>query len=79
MQKSLIVRYYSKLPLSLKGRKKASQEWLERQLKDPYVEKARTTNYRCRSAFKLMQINQKHKILHPGDTVIDLGCAPGTI
>jgi len=46
MNKSLNIRFYSKLPLSLKGRKKASQEWLIRQFKDPYVEKARMENYR---------------------------------
>ncbi|CAG9806238.1 unnamed protein product [Chironomus riparius] len=78
MNQSLIARFYSKLPLSLKGRKKASQEWLIRQFKDPYVEKAKIENYRCRSSFKLIEMNQKYKLLNPGETVIDIGCAPGS-
>ncbi|KAH8273134.1 hypothetical protein KR018_006231 [Drosophila ironensis] len=65
-------------PRNLKGRGKSSQEWLTRQLADPYVEKARMMNYRCRSAFKLMEIDDKYGILRPGDTVLDCGAAPGS-
>ncbi|KAG5679555.1 hypothetical protein PVAND_009115 [Polypedilum vanderplanki] len=80
MQKQilLILRNYSKIPYTLKGRKKASQEWLVRQFKDPYVEKAKKENFRCRSSFKLLEINEKHKILTYGCTVLDIGCAPGS-
>lgn len=66
------------LTLKLKGRSKSSQEWLSRQFSDPYVEKARMLNYRCRSAFKLLEIDDKFKILMPGDVVIDCGAAPGS-
>ncbi|XP_072748279.1 rRNA methyltransferase 2, mitochondrial isoform X2 [Anoplolepis gracilipes] len=47
-------------------------------MRDPYVEKAKQENYRCRSAFKLLQINEKYQILTPGLTVIDCGAAPGS-
>lgn len=59
-------------------RLKSSQEWLSRQRVDPYVEKAKIYNYRCRSAFKLLEINNKTNILKPGMSVIDLGAAPGS-
>lgn len=52
--------------------------WLTRQMRDPYVEKAKQEHYRCRSAFKLLEINKKYKILTPGLTVIDCGAAPGS-
>ncbi|KAJ6639728.1 rRNA methyltransferase 2, mitochondrial [Pseudolycoriella hygida] len=66
------------VPKNLKGRGKSSQEWLTRQLSDPFVEKAKMMNYRCRSAFKLVEINEKHGILKPGFTVIDCGASPGS-
>ncbi|XP_046959899.1 rRNA methyltransferase 2, mitochondrial [Vanessa cardui] len=59
-------------------RLKSSQQWLSRQNADPYVEKAKICNYRCRSAFKLLEMNEKAKILFPGQTVIDLGACPGS-
>ncbi|EFN64935.1 Putative ribosomal RNA methyltransferase CG11447 [Camponotus floridanus] len=65
-------------PRNLKGKKHSSQLWLMRQIRDPYVEKAKQENYRCRSAFKLLQINEKYKIFCPGLTVIDCGAAPGS-
>jgi 23S rRNA (uridine2552-2'-O)-methyltransferase len=49
-----------------------------RQLCDPYVEKAKQENYRCRSAFKLLEVNERFKIFSPGQTVIDCGAAPGS-
>lgn len=60
-----------------KGRKISSTSWLKRQLNDPYVAKAQMEGYRCRAAYKLIEINEKIDILKPGMTVIDLGCAPG--
>ncbi|XP_034176386.1 mitochondrial rRNA methyltransferase 2 [Osmia lignaria lignaria] len=63
---------------NLKGKKHSSQLWLTRQLKDPYVEKSKKESYRCRSAFKLLEINERFKILKPGQTVIDCGAAPGS-
>ncbi|XP_014610953.1 PREDICTED: rRNA methyltransferase 2, mitochondrial [Polistes canadensis] len=65
-------------PTNLKGKKHSSQLWLERQLRDPYVEKAKQENYRCRSAFKLIEINERKKIFNFGDTVIDCGASPGS-
>ncbi|CAB3379510.1 Hypothetical predicted protein [Cloeon dipterum] len=59
-------------------RKKSSHEWLQRQLHDPYVKWARVEQYRCRSAFKLLEIDDKHKILSPGMNVVDCGAAPGS-
>ncbi|GCC27613.1 rRNA methyltransferase 2, mitochondrial isoform X1 [Chiloscyllium punctatum] len=55
----------------------AEQRWLSRQLRDPYVKSARQQNFRCRSAFKLLEIDEKHNILKPGNSVIDCGAAPG--
>jgi 23S rRNA U2552 (ribose-2'-O)-methylase RlmE/FtsJ len=52
--------------------------WVRRQVADPYVAKARENNYRSRAAFKLIEINERHRIIHPGDCVIDLGAAPGS-
>jgi len=66
------------VPSNLKGKSKGSQEWLTRQLNDPYVLKARTENYRARSAYKLIEIDDKHKILRPGQVVIDCGASPGS-
>ncbi|KAI9581228.1 rRNA methyltransferase 2, mitochondrial isoform X2 [Glossina fuscipes] len=66
------------IPSNLKGKSKSSQEWLLRQLADPYVEKARMMNYRCRSAFKLLEIDDKYKIISPGNIIIDCGAAPGS-
>lgn len=60
-----------------KGRTTASTKWLNRQLNDPYVQKAQMDGYRGRAAYKLLEINEKLDILHPGQTVIDLGAAPG--
>jgi 23S rRNA (uridine2552-2'-O)-methyltransferase len=60
-----------------KGRSKASQRWLERQLNDPYVRAAREGGLRSRSAFKLMELDDKHHLLRRGARVLDLGAAPG--
>jgi 23S rRNA (uridine2552-2'-O)-methyltransferase len=60
-----------------KGRKIASTRWLQRQLNDPYVEEAKRQGYRSRAAFKLAEIDDKHRLLKPGKIVIDLGAAPG--
>src|ERR1700746_446431 len=60
-----------------KGRKLASTRWLTRQLNDPYVEEAKRRGYRSRAAFKLSEIDDKHHLLRPGMSVVDLGAAPG--
>src|SRR3954463_3507349 len=58
-------------------RKLSSKLWLERQLNDPYVAKAKRDGYRSRAAYKLLEIDDKHHFLKPGATVVDLGAAPG--
>ena len=55
----------------------SSTRWLQRQLNDPYVAKARAAGYRSRAAFKLAQMDEKFGLLKPGMRVVDLGCAPG--
>ena len=60
-----------------KGRTASSQRWLRRQLNDPYVQEAQRLGYRSRSAFKLLQLDEKFKFLYKGQRVVDLGAAPG--
>jgi 23S rRNA (uridine2552-2'-O)-methyltransferase len=60
-----------------KGRTVSQKIWLERQLNDPYVHEAKKLGYRSRSAFKLIEIDDKYEILKPGYRVVDLGAAPG--
>ncbi|QQR35510.1 RlmE family RNA methyltransferase [Devosia oryziradicis] len=62
---------------SAKGRKVSSTKWLERQLNDPYVARARAEGYRSRAAFKIKEMDEKHKLFHKGTRVVDLGAAPG--
>jgi 23S rRNA (uridine2552-2'-O)-methyltransferase len=56
---------------------KSSKEWLRRHVTDHYVKQARKQGYRSRAAFKLLEISNKESILRPGQTVLDLGAAPG--
>jgi 23S rRNA (uridine2552-2'-O)-methyltransferase len=60
-----------------KGRKLSSTLWLERQLNDPYVIRAKKEGFRGRAAFKIMELDDKYGFLKPGARVVDLGCAPG--
>ena len=60
-----------------KGRKLSSTLWLERQLNDPYVTKAKREGYRGRAAYKIMELDDKYGFFKPGARVVDLGCAPG--
>ena len=62
---------------SAKGRRLSSTRWLERQLNDPYVQKAQKDGYRGRAAYKILELNEKYRFLIPGARVVDLGCAPG--
>jgi 23S rRNA (uridine2552-2'-O)-methyltransferase len=55
----------------------SSQKWLERQLNDPYVARAKREGYRSRAAYKLLEIDEKYKVLKPGQKIVDLGAAPG--
>ena len=58
-------------------RSSSSARWLQRQLNDPYVVEAQRLGYRSRAAFKLIQIDDKYRLLAPGRRVVDLGAAPG--
>ncbi|HVY41390.1 MAG TPA: RlmE family RNA methyltransferase [Hyphomicrobiaceae bacterium] len=60
-----------------RGRSTSSQRWLERQLNDPYVAAAKREGWRSRAAFKLIEIDDRHRLLKPGARVVDLGAAPG--
>jgi 23S rRNA (uridine2552-2'-O)-methyltransferase len=60
-----------------KGRSLSSKRWLERQLNDPYVARARREGLRGRAAYKLIEIDDKHRLLKSGARVVDLGAAPG--
>ncbi len=61
-----------------KGKLKASsRRWIERHINDPYVQRARLEGYRSRAAYKLLEIDAKHRILEGAGRIIDLGAAPG--
>lgn len=60
-----------------KGRKLSSTLWLERQLNDPYVQRAKADGYRGRAAYKIIELDDKYHFLKPGARVVDLGHAPG--
>ncbi|KAK2116568.1 2' O-ribose methyltransferase [Saguinus oedipus] len=60
-----------------KNRTGAEHLWLTRHLRDPFVKAAKVESYRCRSAFKLLEMNERHQILRPGLQVLDCGAAPG--
>jgi 23S rRNA (uridine2552-2'-O)-methyltransferase len=60
-----------------KGRKASSTRWLERQLNDSYVQRAKAENYRSRAAYKLLELDEKFGLLKGVKAVVDLGIAPG--
>lgn len=60
-----------------KKMKASSRRWLERHINDPYVQRSKHEGYRSRAAFKLLEIDEKHKILKGAKRIIDLGAAPG--
>lgn len=60
-----------------RGLKESSRRWLERHLNDPYVQRSKADGYRSRAAYKLIEIDDRYKLLKPGSRVLDLGAAPG--
>lgn len=60
-----------------KGRKTSSTRWLQRQLNDPYVKKAKAEGYRSRAAYKLLELDERFGLLKGATRVVDLGIAPG--
>ncbi|MFZ0220046.1 MAG: 23S rRNA (uridine(2552)-2'-O)-methyltransferase RlmE [Candidatus Aquirickettsiella sp.] len=59
------------------SRSKSSQRWLKQHFNDPYVKRAQKEGLRSRSAYKLLEIQEKTKLIKPGMNIIDLGAAPG--
>ncbi|WP_344800580.1 23S rRNA (uridine(2552)-2'-O)-methyltransferase RlmE [Litoribacillus peritrichatus] len=59
------------------ARSKTSKKWMNEHVNDPYVKKAQLDGYRSRASYKLIEINEKDKIIRPGNVVMDLGSAPG--
>ncbi|MCJ0973888.1 23S rRNA (uridine(2552)-2'-O)-methyltransferase RlmE [Pseudomonas sp. PS1] len=59
------------------ARSKTSQRWLKEHFDDPYVKMAQRDGYRSRASYKLLEIQEKDRLLRPGMTVVDLGAAPG--
>jgi len=59
------------------ARSKTSAGWLKEHFDDPYVLKAKQDGYRSRASYKLLELNEKDRLFHPGMTVVDLGAAPG--
>ncbi|GLQ32579.1 23S rRNA (uridine(2552)-2'-O)-methyltransferase RlmE [Litoribrevibacter albus] len=59
------------------ARSKTSQKWLDEHVNDPYVKRAQVDGYRSRASYKLIEINEKDKLIRPGMIVMDLGSAPG--
>ena len=57
--------------------KKVNKAWLNQHVNDPYVKAAQKDGYRARAAYKLKEIDEQLGLIRPGDTVVDLGCAPG--
>lgn len=66
----------SRQPINLK--KTSSRQWLLRQMNDKFVKLAKIDDWRCRSAYKLLEINEKYAILKHGMRVLDCGAAPGS-
>ena len=60
-----------------RGRKLSSTLWLQRQLNDPYVQRAKAEGYASRAAYKLIEMDDRYDLLKPGMRVVDLGAAPG--
>ena len=60
-----------------RGRKASSNRWLERQLNDPYVRRAKADGYRSRAAYKLVELDEKYALVRKARHIIDLGIAPG--
>ena len=59
------------------ARTKSSSQWLQEHVNDPYVKQAQRDGYRSRASYKLIQLNEKDKLIRPGMLIVDLGSAPG--
>jgi 23S rRNA (uridine2552-2'-O)-methyltransferase len=77
-KKEKIFRTTKEVLKTAKRRKSSSTRWLQRQINDPYVRKAQAEGKRSRAAYKIIQIDERYKIFNIGDSVLDLGAAPGS-
>ena len=77
-KKEKIFRTTKEVLKTAKRRKTSSTRWLQRQINDPYVRQAQAEGKRSRAAYKIIQIDEKYKIVNLGDSVLDLGAAPGS-
>ena len=77
-KKEKIFRTTKEVLKTAKRRKTSSTRWLQRQINDPYVRQAQAEGKRSRAAYKIIQIDEKYKIFNLGDSVLDLGAAPGS-
>lgn len=59
------------------ARSKTSKAWLSEHVNDPYVQRAKADGWRSRAAFKLLEIDDRDRLIRPGEVVVDLGAAPG--
>jgi len=59
------------------ARSRSSSRWLQEHVSDPYVKQAQKDGYRSRSSYKLIQLNEKDRLIRPGMLIVDLGSAPG--
>lgn len=59
------------------ARKRGTRNWMQRHVNDPWVQRSQKDGYRSRASYKLLEIDDKHRLLRPGMTVVDLGAAPG--
>lgn len=71
------IRTEKKRVKTAKGRKLSSTLWLQRQLNDPYVQRAKQEGYRSRAAYKILELDEKFKFFKSGQRIVDLGAAPG--
>ena len=65
------------MPVSTK-KLRSNRAWIERHINDPFVKRSRQEGYRARSVYKLIELNEKEKLIRPGMCVVDLGAAPGS-
>jgi 23S rRNA (uridine2552-2'-O)-methyltransferase len=74
----MVTKKSASLNIRKKSLSESSKTWVKRQLRDPYVIRAQADGLRARSAYKLLEIDEKFHILKNGMSVVDLGCAPGS-
>ena len=71
-------RVYRRAGQTINKHNRPISDWARRHINDKYVRQSLKDGYRCRSAYKLLQIQEKYNLLEPGLTVMECGCAPGS-